>query len=294
MIMDYLKLNQLENQKINYYGHTRSWSHKGAAISSLIAGIIVFYSDTYDRIFLYSIVPYVLNLLLILSYPRNFDHAKGKEEKTEDKSVATIFKRFYYVIKQVKVLRIVNTSAIHTAYLKAVKDYIQPLMVSLSLTIPVMLTVNTEKKSGLIIGFIYFIVFLLNSLASKHAAKIASINNINIAFISLLAGVISGVLCGILMNYEFWILSLIAFIGIYIVENIRKPILTGYIADNVPNEILTSVISAQSLFKTILTAIFAFGFGVIADYCGIAISFIAISALILIASIFLELYIKRT
>ena len=34
MIMDYLKLNKWEDQKIEYYGHTRSWSQKGSAISS--------------------------------------------------------------------------------------------------------------------------------------------------------------------------------------------------------------------------------------------------------------------
>jgi MFS family permease len=293
MIMDYLKLNNLENQKINYYGHTRSWSHKGSAISSLIAGFIVFYSGTYDNIFLYSIIPYLLNLFLILSYPKSFNLPKTKEIKKENRNVIAIFKQFFRVIKKAQVFRIVNTSATHTAYLKAVKDYIQPLLVSLSLALPIMLSIDSEKKSGLIIGIIYFFIFLLNSFASKHAAKIALIRNLNIAFVSLLAGLILGVLCGFLISYELWVIALIAFIGIHLVENVRKPVLTGYIADNVPNEILTSVISAQSLFKTILTALFAFGFGVIADIYGIAISFIAISGLILLTTVFLNLYVKR-
>jgi len=292
MIMDYLKLENLENQKINYYGHTRSWSHKGSAISSLIAGFIVFYSGSYNRIFLYSIIPYLLNFLLILSYPNNFNSLKKKTTKKEDRSVEFVFKRFFSVIKQVQVFKIMNTSATHSAYLKAVKDYIQPLMVSLSLTIPILLTVENEKKSGLIIGSIYFIIFLLNSLVSKHAARITSLKKVDIAFVTLLAGLILGVFCGILMNFELWVVALISFIGIYLVENIRKPILTGYIADNVPNEILTSVISAQSLFKTILTAVFAFGFGVIADVYSIAISFVAISSVILFTSVFLNLYVK--
>ena len=66
MIMDYLKIKGWEDQKINYYGHTRSWSQKGSAISSLIAGGIVFYSGSYRNIFLYSIIPYLVNLFLIL------------------------------------------------------------------------------------------------------------------------------------------------------------------------------------------------------------------------------------
>ena len=42
MIMDYLNLNQWANHKIDYYGHTRSWSQLGSALSSLAAGVIVF------------------------------------------------------------------------------------------------------------------------------------------------------------------------------------------------------------------------------------------------------------
>jgi len=293
MIMDYLVLINLENQKINYYGHTRSWSHKGSALSSLIAGIIVFYSGTYDTIFLYSIIPYVFNLLLILSYPKSLGHANNRNSTKEKRSLTRILKAFFQTIKRPVVLRITNTTATHTAYLKAVKDYIQPLMLSISIALPVMLTVDDEKKSGVVIGLIYFLIFVLNSFASKHAAKVAQIRGINIANVTLLSGLLLGIFCGLLMKYELMIVSLIAFIGMYIIENIRKPILTGYIADNVPNEILTSVISVQSLFKTILTALFAFGFGVIADIYGIAISLTVISATILLITVFLNFFVRK-
>jgi MFS family permease len=69
IIIDYLKINNWESQKISYYGHTRSWSQLGSAVSSLIAGFIVFVSGSYDKIFLYSTIPYVLNLILLFSYP---------------------------------------------------------------------------------------------------------------------------------------------------------------------------------------------------------------------------------
>ena len=55
MIMDYLKINHWEDQKFDYYGHTRSWSQIGSAVSSLIAGLLVFYTGNYTNIFLYSI-----------------------------------------------------------------------------------------------------------------------------------------------------------------------------------------------------------------------------------------------
>ncbi len=69
IIIDYLKMHNWQSQKISYYGHTRSWSQLGSAISSLIAGMIVFFSGSYNKVFLYSIIPYVLNLILLFSYP---------------------------------------------------------------------------------------------------------------------------------------------------------------------------------------------------------------------------------
>jgi len=293
MIMDYLKINHWELQKINYYGHTRSWSQKGSAISALVAGLIVFYSGSYQNIFLYSIVPYVLNLLLILSYPNELNCSLNHKNRESKISIGFTFKSFFTIIKKPNVLKIINTSAIHTAYLRAVKDYIQPLMVNVALIIPLMLNLETERKNGIIIGIIYFFIYLITSRASQLSSKVARKNKKNISYFTLLLGFIAGIICGVFFFFNLWIISMIFFVGIYIVENVRKPILTGFIADNVPGDILTSVISAQSLLRTIMTAILAFVFGIIADNFGIGISFIIVSVFLTISTILINIYNKQ-
>ena len=45
MIIEYLKRTEQLQHKVNYYGHTRSWSQIGSALSSLIGGILVFYNQ---------------------------------------------------------------------------------------------------------------------------------------------------------------------------------------------------------------------------------------------------------
>ena len=290
MIMDYLRFNHWEKQKINYYGHTRSWSQKGSAISSLVAGLIVFYSGTYQNIFLYSIIPYLINLLLIISYPKELNRSFEQINPKSSPGIGLTIKSFFKIIKKPNVLKIINTSAVHTAYLRAVKDYIQPLMVNVALIIPIMLNVEAEKKNGIIIGVIYFFIYLATSRASQLASKVAAQNKQNISYITLLFGFIFGILCGVFYIYDLWIISMIAFVGIYIVENIRKPILTGFIADNVPNEILTSVISAQSLLRTFITAILAFVFGIIADNFGIGVSFIVVSVFLTLTTVLMNTY----
>ena len=290
IIMNYLEQQHWNNQKINYYGHTRSWSQKGAALSSLFAGVIVFYSGNYQNVFLYSIFPYVLNFLLIISYPNDLNRSLKQRGQKEKIRIKTILKSFFENIKQPNVLKIVNMSAIHSAYLKAVKDYIQPLMVNVALLIPIMLNLEADKKNGIIIGVLYFFIYILTSYASRFAAKAAEKNRKSISYISLLCGFGCGIICGIFYIYELWIISLIAFVGIYIVENIRKPILTGFVADNVENEVLASVISMQSLLKTIMTALIALSFGFIADNYGIGSAFVGLTGFLLISSITINNY----
>ncbi|NOR87871.1 MAG: MFS transporter [Bacteroidales bacterium] len=288
MIMDYLKINNWGDQKIMYYGHTRSWSQKGSAISSLIAGLLVFYSGQYQSIFLYSIAPYLLNLLLILSYPGELNHPIKQKVRQQQKFAHT-FSFLLQSLKEKSVLKLINTSAVHSAYLKAVKDYIQPLMVHIIVLIPLMLNTDAEKKNGLFIGVFYFFIYLLTSRASQLSSKFLHKTKGNIPYFTLLIGFSLGILCGVFYVYELWAIALIFFVGIYMIENLRKPILTGYVADHVPSEILTSVMSVQSLLKTIITAILALVFGLLADKFSIGFSFISISLFLVLLSFALNI-----
>jgi MFS family permease len=289
MIMDYLKLNNWSNQKIDYYGHTRSCSQKGSAISSLIAGILVFYSGSYQNIFLFSIVPYLLNLLLIWSYPEKLNKTIIDNSVTKSKAVRITFHTFWQVIKQPNVLKIINASALHSAYLKAVKDYIQPLLLNIAVVLPFMINEEVGKRNGIIVGVTYFLIYLLTSQASKSAGLFSKHQKRNISNLTLISGFGSGILVGIFFYKQMWLLALVAFIGIYIIENLRKPILTGFVADNVPNEILTSVMSVQSQLKTVITAVLAFVFGVIVDNFGIGEAFVVVSVFLLASTLVLSL-----
>ena len=73
MIIEYLKRTEQLQYKVNYYGHTRSWSQIGSALSSLIGGILVFYNQNLDAIFLFSIFPHLLDFFNVLSYPSYLD-----------------------------------------------------------------------------------------------------------------------------------------------------------------------------------------------------------------------------
>ena len=288
MIMDYLRMNQWGKYKIDYYGNTRSWSQRGSAISALFAGILVLFSGSYRIVYLLATVPYLLNFINILSYPNELNYSIKDKEESELKSIVSVFKNFLSALKNRQVFNIINSSALHSAFLKSIKDYIQPIMVQIAILIPILATIDIKRKSGLVIGIIYFFIFILTSQASKSAFKVANLKVKNISKLTLLSGLLAGIICGIMINFEYWIPALIFFVIVYIIENLRKPILTGLLADNVPNEILTSVISAQNSYSTIATSLIAILFGVSADIFGIGIALIVISSVLILLTLAIE------
>ena len=63
LILEYLKLNDMQAYKVAYYGRTRAASQLGSAINSLLAAALVFYTGSYRFIFVATTMPYVLDLL---------------------------------------------------------------------------------------------------------------------------------------------------------------------------------------------------------------------------------------
>ncbi len=285
LIMTYLKQKGWSDLKISYYGHTRSWSQRGSALSSLIAGIIVFTGGSYQNIFILSTIPYVLNLFLVLSYPEELDDMLKPAKK---KTFAQTFRSFIEAIKDLRVVKLISHAALHSAYLKAIKDYIQLVMIQVALLFPLIAGVEQNKQNGLIIGFFYFFIYLISSYASKFAVNIEQKNK-NIVILTLFAGFAAGVLSGLFFGIGYVIPALLSFIIIYIIENIRKPILTGYVADHVSEEILSSVLSAQSQIKTIMTAGIALIFGFLADRLGLAWSMCLTSSSLIILMLIISL-----
>ena len=106
---------------------------------------------------------------------------------------------------------------------------------------------------------------------------------------TLLIGFFAGAISGVFYLFSWWTASLLFFVFIYLIENIRKPILTGYVADKVPEEILASIISVQTLLQTVFTALIALVFGILADWLQIGPALLIVSAGLLLLTLILNL-----
>lgn len=294
IIMDYLRLNDWQKDNIDYYGHTRSWSQRGSALSSLIAAVLVFYSDDFRNIFLFSVIPYLLDMLLVLSYPNVLNHPHPNSNATHKTSekvpLGTYIKHLKITISNIEVFGIINTSALHSAYLSAIKDYIQPIMATLALAISWPVLLEKNQKTGIVVGICYFVIYILTSITSAQADNVTRKYHGRwpIQKITLLCGLLSGAIAGIFYEVHWLLLSLLFFTSVYLIENLRKPILIGYIADKVPDELLTSVLSVQSFINTVMAAAISIALGLFSDHFGIGSALAWISVALIVITLLVQ------
>jgi MFS family permease len=287
MIFDYLRLKGWIDQKVYYYGHTRSWSQMGSAFSAVIAAILIYYSGGFRVIYLYSAIPYFLDLLLISSYPKVLDGEVAIFDKTRIfANFKKVFNDFLFAIKNWKVLKALINLSSHTGFYSAMKDYLQPVLQTLALSLPIFLTYQETQRTSIIVGGVYFIVFLLTSFSARHAGRFSSRFS-SLVFplnVTLIIGLSMGVLSGLSYLQNWLILSVVFYVGIYIIENLRKPIGIAYMTENIDHHILATVLSAESQVHALVAAICAPLIGFIADKYGLGYAIAGVSALMVVLS----------
>ena len=287
MIIDYLEVKGWKDAKVHYYGHTRSWSQMGSAISSLIGGAIVFYTGSFRFIFIFSVIPYIIDLLLVSTYPKFLDGDLMKYEPAKArKEIKEVFEQYVVSVKKAKLIRALFNVSLYSGYYKAIKDYLQPMIKTFALSLPVLIWMNDEQRTAIIVGVVFFIIYFLNSAASRYSGKFSeSFRNIYLPLnITLIAGLIIGTLSGFLFDSELYLLATILFVFVYMTENLRKPIGVSYISETTEKKVLASALSTNSLLNSLVAAVIAPIIGILADSFGIGMAVIIISGFLLVLS----------
>lgn len=275
MILEYLRLKGLEHLKVHYYGHTRAGSQLGSALAALIAAGLVFHAGSYRIVFLASVVPYVLGLLLFLTYPKELDGevAPGSgswREKLKGRFELT-GRDFLSIFKGPRTLKGLLQSAAFDGSFKATKDYLQPILKAQALALPLLLGVSPDKRAALVVGGLYFLLHLGTSFAARNAGRMQEgmgslCTAVNVTYIS---GVGALFLAGLGAWRGIYGLSIAFFVGLYLLQNLRRPVMVGYLSDVIPQRVMASGLSVESQLKTLLMAALAPAVGRMADLLGV-------------------------
>ncbi len=295
MIMEYLKQNDLSRYKVAYYGHTRSWSQIGSAVMALTAGLLVFFTGDYRSVFLYSIAPYLLGMILILSYPKSLDFSReegeSKEKTGKKEGILKTLKAFLELFTTKKIRRALLSSSLFGSFFKSVKDYIQPILEGLALTLPLLGILEGTQRVAVVSGLLYFLLYLMTSLAARHSSLISErfssisrgLNGTFLVQFVLIGGIALSLIAGVTLP------AVILFIGLYLLENLRRPLMLGYLSDQIKGSVMATGLSGESQLKTLFVAVFSPLFGIAVDRMGLGIAMALLAGLSLLGALLVSL-----
>lgn len=288
MIFEYLQKHHKQHFKTDYYGRTRSWSQMGTALSSLLAGAFVVLTGDYGLVFLFSVIPYIADLLLVMSYPKWMDGDKESAKSSMKERFKVVWKAFLISLKNTFMLRGLTNNAVHSAFYASAKDYLQPLLKALALSLPIQLFQEDEKQAAMIIGLVYFLIYVGTSFMSRYAGNFAKLfkQQSKPLNLTLIAGLMAGIVSGFFFQFGFELMAVLFFMVILFNENLRKPIGTAYVAALTDQKSMATLLSVQSQLKALLAAIFAPLIGFLADQFGVGNALIIFGIVVIALSPF--------
>ncbi len=291
LILEHLNLNGITDLKVAYYGRTRSASQLGSAFNALIAATLLFYTGDYRMMFLATTIPYVLDLVNLATYPIELDGEISQfASQTVRFQARNTIKDFVNIFKDPYAMRAILNSASFSALFKATKDYLQPILETLALSLPLLLFLDDVKRAGVVVGVAYFFIYLLTSYASRQSSAFSDrfgklATPINLTF---LLGVSFVFIAGIAAWQNLAFISILVFLGFYVLQNLRKPINVSFVSDQISHRVMASGLSLETQFTTILAAIFAPLLGALADILGLGLALSVLGGITLVIFFFVR------
>ena len=173
MIFTWLRMNDRMEEKTKVYGYTRSWSKVGSAVSIPIATAIAYTTNNLNALFLAALIPYSIGFISLCTYPKELG---GRPE--EKPSIRQVFVHMWQTLRDsVKIAglrRLMAESMGFEGFFDVVKDYVQPMIKTMLLSLPLLLALGNDQRSTLLIGVVYFFFHLGSAWSSRKAHQLST------------------------------------------------------------------------------------------------------------------------
>ena len=280
MIFTWLRLEGRTGERTKVYGYTRSWSKIGSAVSVVLASVFVFVTQNFVYVFFFSIIPYVLNIINFMGYPKAVDGDIKSGTSLRD-VLCHLKEALVASAKQRELRRLMFESMGFEGYFKAAKDYLQPILSAAALPLTAALfagvAMSDEQRSVVLIGPVYFVLFLLSAAASRKAHVLVKRHGSEDRTARLLWGVALAILLlmALAMFFGVYPVIILAFVLLYIMQNLWRPVLISRIDSHSEESKGATILSIESQAKSAATMVMApaLGFAVDTVQChGIGVS----------------------
>jgi len=246
MIMSYLGMRGWMHLKSRYYGRTRSWSQLGAA----------------------------LDALLIASYPAALD---GNSANADSGSAIARLRGTARDLRRAArdprlAITVVNASLLGGFY-KAAKDFLQPMIQALAISLPLFAGLDVQRRSAVLVGIVYALLYVATSVAARSAAAVLErLGPLSRALnLELFAGL--GVTFGAGVAHAAGLPgpAVTLFMLLYVLQNLRRPLSVTYMSDAVSERVQATALSVESQVQSLIGALCAIAIGAVAEAAGGAV-----------------------
>ena len=266
MIFTWLRMNDRMEEKTKVYGYTRSWSKVGSAVSIPIATAIAYTTNNLNALFLAALIPYSIGFISLCTYPKELD---GRPE--EKPSIRQVFVHMWQTLRDsVKIAglrRLMAESMGFEGFFDVVKDYVQPMIKTMLLSLPLLLALGNDQRSTLLIGVVYFFFHLGSAWSSRKAHQLSTHCGgddsashfmwwgMTLTYLAMLP-------CLVL---ELYYPAIALFFVLYLMQSAWRPLIISRFDAYSPETHGTSILSVESQSQTFAKMILAPALGFLVD-----------------------------
>ena len=170
------------------------------------------------------------------------------------------------VIKRLRRL-IVESMSFEGVY-KAVDNYLQPVVQNMALLIPLFVGLADVRRSAIMIGVVYVVLYLGSAFASRNSHRLANMAGGEQGGSNLLWKVVFIIYVALvqLLFFEYYYVAVVGFILLSLIQNFWRPMLISRFDDFASETQGATILSIESQAKSVSTMIVAPIMGVMVDF----------------------------
>jgi MFS family permease len=262
MIFTWLRIQDRSDERTQIYGYTRSWSKIGSAVSAVVAAAFVLAADSYTLIFFFAVVPYALNIVNFLRYPKELEGDPTMSAGPRQ-LVQHMNRTLVDAVRRPGLRRLILESIGFEGVFHAVKDYLQPVLALAAIAVASRYSFSANlsevQQSALLVGPVYLVVHLLSSAASRNAHRVAARagGEVNAARWIWAASVAIFAVIFLAGFTNISALLILAFVTLHVLQDAWRPILISRFDEHSSEEQGATILSVESQsrrFATMLSA----------------------------------------
>lgn len=289
IILSYLEEKEWDKHKTYVYGLTRSYSLLGSSLSAFLSILFVLNLPVLKWIFLISIIPFLIDFILVASYPERLNEKQAIDPNLNIFSFG--FKQIKGIVLRKNLIKVVMSSSIFDSIFKTIKDYIQPIFAILlaSASMSTFLNFNADESLKIYLGILYGFFYIFSSFASRNVFRLLKEKNARFYFeLMLYILAVSALLITLSVSMHLALVTMILFLILYVLKDARRPLFLDTVSDYMTKEERVTVLSIESQLTAMLMVAFAPIFGFVAEKFSIESLFLMIALFALMSSIVLK------